>query len=134
MTSQCEFKQVISDSTYIFGRSLSRIDLTFTSQPNLVVNSGVHLSLQPNSHHQIIHAKFNLKILYPPPYEPIVRHYQDVNSDLIQRSISQFNWEGAFSSKGVNKQISIFNEAILDIMTNFISHETKPLMIGSLLG
>ena len=31
------------------------------------------------------------------------------------------------SNKGVNKQISIFNETILNILTNFISHETKIL-------
>ena len=78
-----------------------------------------------NCHHQIIHAKFNLKIFYPPPYERSVWHYQDANNDLIQRSISQFNWERAFSNKGVNKQISIFSETILNIMTNFIPYEAK---------
>ena len=125
LTSQCGFKQVISDPTHILESSSSCIDLIFTSQPNLVMNSGVHSSLHPNCHHQIIHAKFNLKIFYPPPYERVVWHYQDANNDLIQRSISQFNWERAFSNKGVNKQISIFNETILNIMTNFIPHETK---------
>ena len=89
------------------------------------MNSGVHSSLHPNCHNQVIHPKFNLKIFYPPPYERVVWHYQDANNDLIQRSISQFNWERAFSNKGVNKQISIFNETILKIMTDFISHETK---------
>ena len=125
LTSQCEFKQVISDPTHILESSSSCIDVIFTSQPNLVMNSGVHSSLHPNCHHQIIHAKFNLKIFYPPPYERVVWHYQDANNGLIQRSISQFNWERAFSNKGVNKHISIFNETILNIMTNFIPHETK---------
>ena len=125
MTSQSGFKQVISDPTYILESSSSCIDLIFTSQPNLVMNSGVHSSLHPNCHHQIIHAKFNLKIFYPPPYERVVWHYQDANNDLIQRSISQFNLERAFSNKGVNKQISIFNETILNIMANFIPSEAK---------
>ena len=131
---QCEFKQVISDSTDILECSLSCIDLIFTSQPNLVMKSGLHSSLHPNCHHQVIHAKFNLKISYPPPYERVVWHYQDQNNDLIQGSISQFKWEIAFSNKGVNKQISIFDETILNIMTNFIPHETKSLTIQSLLG
>ena len=86
------------------------------------MNSGVHSSVHPNCHHQIIHAKFNLKIFYPPPYQ---RVNQDANNDLIQRSISQFNWERAFSNKVVDKQISIVNETIFNIMTNFIHHETK---------
>ena len=73
------------------------------SQPNLVMVSGVHSSLHPNCHHQIIHAKFNLKIFYPPPYQRVVWNYQDAKNDLIQWSISQFNWERAFFNKGVNK-------------------------------
>ena len=125
LTSQCGFKQVINDPTHILESRSSCIDLIFTSQPNLVMNSGVHSSLHSNCHHQIIHAIFNLKIFYPPPYERVVWHYQDANNDLIQRSISQFNWKRAFSNKGVNKQISIFNETILNTMTNFIPHETK---------
>ena len=32
------------------------IDLIFTDQPNLSVNSGVHASLHPNCHHQIVHT------------------------------------------------------------------------------
>ena len=125
MTSQCGFNQVISDPTHILESSSSCIDLIFASQPNLVMNSGVHSSLHLNCHHQIIHAKFNLKIFYPPSYERVVWHYQYANNDLIQCSISHFNWERAFSNKGVNKQISIFNETILNIMTNTISNETK---------
>ena len=89
------------------------------------MNSGVHSSLHSNCHHQIVHAKFNLEIFYQASYERVVWHYQDANSDLIQRSTFQFNWERAFSNKGDNKQISIFNETILNIMTNFIPHETK---------
>ena len=89
LTSQCGFKQAISDPTHILESSSSCIDLIFTSRPNLVMNSGVHSSLHPNCHHQIIHAKFNLKIFYPPPYERIVWQYQDDNNDdLIHRSIS----------------------------------------------
>ena len=89
------------------------------------MNSGVHSSLHPNCHHQIIHAKFNVIIFYPPQYERVVRYYQDANNDLIQRFISYFNWERVFSNKVVNTQISIFNETILNIMTNSIPNETK---------
>ena len=105
MTSQRGLKQVISDPTYILESSSSCIDLIFMSQPNLVMNSDIHSSLHPNCHHQIIHAKFNLKIYYPPPYERILWYYQDANNDLMQRFIFQFNWERAFSNKGTNTQI-----------------------------
>ena len=50
----------------VLQNSSSCIGLIFTS--NIVVKSGVHPSLHPNRHHQIIFAKFNFKIFYPPPY------------------------------------------------------------------
>ena len=104
--------------------SSSCIDLIFTSQPNLVVESGVHPSLHPNCHHQIVFAKFNLMISYPPPYSREVWHYREANTDLIRRAISNFNWEKAFYNTNVNKKVSIFNETILNVLSNYIPHET----------
>ena len=65
LTSSNEFPQLIKESTHIQTSSSSCIDLIFTYQPNLSVNSGVHASLRPNCHHQIIHSSFNLNISYP---------------------------------------------------------------------
>ena len=50
-------KQVIDCPTHILPNSASFIDLIFTSQPNLVVESGVH--------HQIIFAKIRFKVHSP---------------------------------------------------------------------
>ena len=89
------------------------------------MNSGVHSSLYPNCHYQIIHAKFNLKIFNLSPYKRVVWHYQDANNDLTQRSISQFSWGRNISNKGVNEQNLIFKETIPKIITNLIPHEIK---------
>ena len=43
------------------------IDLTFTSQPNLVIESGVHTALHQNCHQKFIYTKFDLQFFYPPP-------------------------------------------------------------------
>ena len=104
--------------------SSSCIDLIFTSQPNIVIESGVHPSLHPNCHHQIIFVKFNLKIYYPPPYLREVWHYKKANADLIKRAISNFNWEKAFSNTNINEKVSLFNKTILNILNNYIPHET----------
>ena len=66
ITSQFGLHQLIKEPTQLLQNSSSYIDLIFTSQPNIVVESGVHLSLHPNCHHQIIFAEFNLKIYYQP--------------------------------------------------------------------
>ena len=103
--------------------SFSCIDLIFTTQPNLVMESGVHSSLHANCHHQLPYVKFNLNVFYPPPYEWEVWHYKLANSDCIQRAIKNFDWEKAFLNVDVNKKVLLFNETIVNIIHNFIPHE-----------
>ena len=103
--------------------NLKSIDLRFMSQLNLVEESGVHPSLHPNCHHQIVFAKFSL-ISYSPPYAREVWHYRKANIDLIRRAISNFNWEKHFYNTIVNKKVSVFNETILNVLSNYITHET----------
>ena len=83
--------KLINEPTHLTGNSSSCIDIIFTSQSSLVMESGVHFSLHPNFHHRIVFAKFNLKIYYPPPYELQIWHYDKANTDLIHRSIHEFS-------------------------------------------
>ena len=85
---------------------------------------GVHSSLHQNCHHQVIYAKINLKVFYPPPYEREIWHYQRANVDLIQRAIEQFSWEKLFRNLSINEIVFLFNKTIKDIFSNFIPHET----------
>ena len=87
------------------------------------MHSGVHPSLHPNCHHQIVLAKFNLTVFYPPPYKRLV-WYQQANTDLIKRAIELFDWEKSLFNLDVNKQVSVFSETIMNIFGNFIPHET----------
>ena len=123
ITSQFGLHQLINEPTHLLQSSSSCIDLIFTSQPNIVVESDVHPSLHPNCHHQIIFAKFNLKIYYPPPYLRDVWDYKEANADLIKRAINNFNWEKAFSNTNINEKVSLFNKTILNILNNYIPHE-----------
>ena len=74
MTSHYGLTQIINKPTHILEDSSSCTDLIFTSQVNMVLDSGVHSSVHPNSHHLIIYAKFNLKVYYPSPYERYIWH------------------------------------------------------------
>ena len=124
ITSQFGLHRLINEPTHLLQSSSSCIDLIFTSQPNTVVESGVHPSLHPYCHHQIIFAKFNLKIYYPPPYLREVWHYKEANADLIKRTINNFNRKKAFSNTNINEKVSLFNKTILNILNNYIPHET----------
>ena len=81
ITSQFGLEQLINEPTHLTANSSSCIDLIFTSQPNLVIESGFNSSLHPNCHPQIVFAKINLNICYPPPYD--IWHYEKANADLI---------------------------------------------------
>ena len=63
--------EIINEPPHILEDSSSCIDLVFTSQPNIMryLDIGVQTSLHLNSHHQIVFAKLDLKVYYPPPYE-----------------------------------------------------------------
>ena len=75
---------MIKEPAHLLDTSSLRIDLIFTSQPNLITESGIHSSLHSNCHHQIIFAKFNVEAVYPPPYVQEVWHCKDVNTGLIR--------------------------------------------------
>ena len=64
LTAIHALQQLISDLNHLLPNLSSCINLIFADQPNLAVNSGVHLSLHVKCHHQIIHCKFNLMIVY----------------------------------------------------------------------
>ena len=123
VTSNYELHQVIQEPAHILNLPSSCIDLIFTSQPNLVVESGVHSSLHPNCHHQVVFAKSSLSILYPPPHERIVWFYKKANAKLIRRAINEFDWIAALSDVSIDQKVCYFTETLLNIIHNFIPHE-----------
>ena len=59
LTSVHVFHQLISQLTHLLPQSSSYLDLIFSDQPNLKVDSGVYPSLHSRCHHQITHCKLN---------------------------------------------------------------------------
>ena len=100
------------------------MDLIFTTQPNLVVESGFHQSLHPNCRHQIVFGKFDLEIFYPPPYSREIWHYKQANTELIREAITDFNSDRAFLNTNVDGKVSIFSNVTMNILRDFIPHET----------
>ena len=83
--------QIIHKPTHLLDYSCSCIDLIFTSQDNLVTNSGVHSYLHSNIFQSPsnIFFKFNLKI-HSPSYESVVWEYDEAKKDLIITDIDAF--------------------------------------------
>ena len=85
ITSQFGLKQLIQEPTHISSNSSSCIDLVFTFQANLVMESGVHSSLHENCHHQLAYAKFNLKEWF------MNTRYGIINMQILIKSKKQLN-------------------------------------------
>ena len=114
--------QLISDPTHLFPNSLSYTDLIFTDQPNLAVDCGVHPSLHPNSHHQILYGKFNFMNQYPPPYECLVWDYKHSDENAIAKAYDQVDWH-LFFNKNVHEKVSILNRTFENIFFKFYSKQ-----------
>ena len=57
-------------------------------------------------------ARFNLKVVFPLPYEREVWHFKEANVDLIRKAINGFQWEKSFQNMNVNDMVHLFNRAI----------------------
>ena len=69
-----------------------------------------------------MYCKFILNIKYPPPYEHLVWNYNKANVESI-KNIESVNWKLMFSNKSVLKQVSIFNETLMNIFSNFTTNK-----------
>ena len=102
ITFRLGLEQLIHEPTHIIEERSSCIDLFFAFQPKLVVKSGVQFSLHQNCHHQILFARFNLKVVFPPPYEREVWHFKNANVGHIRKAVIGFQWKKSFQNMNVN--------------------------------
>ena len=65
-----------------------------------------------------------MKVYYPPPYERKIFHYFQANVDHSQQAINLSDWENAFLVDA-DAQVSSFSNTALNILNNYIPHETK---------
>ena len=129
ISSQFALHQITNDPTQILKSSSWCIILIFTSQTNLITESGLHLSLHPNSHHQIIFTKFNLEIHCPPTYFLDAWHYQDANTKLMRRAIDVFDWDRAFVNANLNEKVFILKKMFWIFFLTLFHMKHWPLMI-----
>ena len=123
-TSDLGLNQLITEPTHLMGESKSCIDLIFTDQPNLFLESGVHPTLHDQCHHQIIYGMLSIKNPAPPPYKRRLWYYDKANIAAIRKSIEMFHWREALENITCpSHQVEILNEVLLNIFSNFIPNE-----------
>ena len=110
------------------GDSKSCIDLIFTDQPNLVIESGVHPSLHEQCHHQIVYGKLSVSHVRLPPYKRRIWCYDKADFVAIKKSIEMFRWyEHLNNMICLDDQAELLNEILLNIYSNFIPNKVKTI-------
>ena len=107
--------QLINTPTNVIPNSEFCIDLLCTSQPNLVSECHVHASLFYRCHYQIIYAKLNVKVYYPPSYERPVWEYSKAELTDIRNSLSQIIDHNALRYLNVDNQVEYLPSCILNV-------------------
>ena len=88
--------QVISEPTRITPTGATLLDLVITNYPGFFVNSGT-LSPPSNCDHSIVFAKLSVSILKQKCYTRIVWDYKNVNTDLLNAALSNYDWDGCIN-------------------------------------
>ena len=128
ITSDIGLHQLIAEPTHLMGDSKSCIDLIFTDQPNLIIESGVHPSLHEQCHHQIIYGKLSVSNVAQPPYTRRIWYYDKAHFVNIMKSIDIFNWQDHLDKLACpNEQVKLLNDVLLNIYSNFIPNEVKTI-------
>ena len=128
LTTDVGLHQLISEPTHIMNDSKSYIDLIFTDQPNLVIESGVHPSLHEHCHHQIVYGKLSVSNVALPPYTRRIWHYDKADFVSIMKSIEMFRWcEHLDKITCPNEQVKLLNEVLLNIYSNFVPNQVKTI-------
>ena len=111
--------------TEAHNKNPSCIDLVITDQPNLILDSGTRVSLDPYCHHQIIYCKVNFRIPPPPTLDRTIWHSNRTSLVAIKKSMINFPWFELILNMDINWQVKTFTEIFLNIMSNYIPNETK---------
>ena len=69
------------------------------------MESRFHSSLHENCHHQIVFAKFNLKVLHPPPSKRKIWHFNYANVDHTRKAYSDFQRERLLANININEMV-----------------------------
>ena len=82
---------IVDKPTHFTNNSSSCIDLIFTSNPSILVDSWIEKSLSNSRHHDFIYGKINFRVPLPLPYFRTIWDYKSADASSIQHAIENFN-------------------------------------------
>ena len=127
-TSMFGLHQVTPVPAHILSsQSSSCIDLSFTDKPHLVTDCGIHASLHPNCHYQISYCKLISRSLFHLLINTWFEIIKKASSIFINKTLQKVIWDVLLHLKSVHEQVNVFNDAVINIFSNFILNKTIPI-------
>ena len=101
ITSTAGYSQIIDKSNRFTNNSSSCIDLIFTSNPSIIVDSGIEKYLSSSCYQDVIYgnhisyhiSQINFRVLLHSPHFRTIWDYKNADASSIQRAIENFNWQ-----------------------------------------
>ena len=115
--------QIIDGPTHILPNSESCIDLIFTTETNLVTDSGVLSSLFLTCHHQLIFAKVNFTTFFPLAYGWRIWGFSRASINAIMQAVNSVDWDRAFNGLNIDERVRFLTECVLNDFYNFVPNK-----------
>ena len=121
-----DLHQLVKEPTHFSGNAATCIDLVVTNQPNIINDCSIKPSLHSTCHHQINHIEVNINNPPLPPYKRKMWHYNRANTNAINKSISEFDWQNQLNNiSDPNDQVELLTTVLMNIFSNFIPNSDK---------
>ena len=115
--------QLIDQPTNFEPRGKSCVALIIADQPNLLVDYGIHSSLDNNCHHRIIHGKNNISVSSPPHYKRQIWDYAKADKDEICQFLTNIDWISKFKDLSTDEMVQQFTSTVMGMMSRFIPNK-----------
>ena len=123
ITLSAGYSQIIDKPTHFTNNLSSFVDLIFTSNPSIIVDSSIEKSLSSSCYLDILYANINFRFQLHPPDFRSIWDYKNADASSIQRAIENFNWQYIFESKTINEKVQVFSEVLMNILSNFVPYK-----------
>ena len=97
--------------------------MVIPSDHHVLVDYGIHSSLDNNCHHQIIHGKINISVPSPPPYKRQIWDYVKANKDETHQFLTDIDWISKFKDLFTDEMVQQFTSTVMGIMSRFIPNK-----------
>ncbi|XP_059059552.1 uncharacterized protein LOC131852835 [Achroia grisella] len=95
------------------------LDHIYVSSPDCVLKHG-QFPAPGFSKYDLIYTSYNIKTFKPKPAIVRLRNFARIDTSILGKDVTDFDWSSVLSASSVNDKVSIFNKAVLKIFDKHV--------------